>query len=86
MTTIQSVKRFMGLGMEHMNEEDHRRYRFTSAPEKSRGQDIVRFDLFGKLVTPPQVSALILRSLKERAKPIFRTHQQSSDYGSCLFQ
>lgn len=72
LTTIQSVKRFMGLGTEHVNEEDRRRYRFASASEKSRGQDIVRFDLFGKLVTPPQVSALILRSLKERAEAYFQ--------------
>ncbi len=72
LTTIQSVKRFMGLGMEHVTEEDRRRYRFAAAPEKSRGQAIVRFDLFGKLVTPPQVSALILRSLKERAEAYFQ--------------
>ena len=27
LTTIQSVKRFMGLGMEHVSVEDRRRYR-----------------------------------------------------------
>jgi molecular chaperone DnaK (HSP70) len=69
-TTIQSVKRFMGLGMEHVNEEDHRRYRFTSAPEKSRGQDIVRFDLFGKLVTRHRCRRGL--GLKERAEAYFQ--------------
>jgi Fe-S protein assembly chaperone HscA len=68
LTTIQSVKRFMGFGMEHVSEEDHRRYRFAATSERSPQQTIVRFDLFGKLVTPPEVSALILRSLKERAE------------------
>src|SRR5262249_19812610 len=72
LTTIQSVKRFMGLGMAHVSEEDRRRYRFAAMPEKSQGQEIVRFDLFGKLVTPPEVSALILRSLKERAEAYFQ--------------
>lgn len=71
LTTIQSVKRFMGLGMMHVTEEDRRRYPFaeTPGPEGQRGQSgIVRFDLFGRLYTPPEVSALILRSLKERAE------------------
>lgn len=62
LTTIQSVKRFMGLGMEHVNEEDRRRYRFADTP------GIVRFDVYGKVYTPPEISALILRSLRERAE------------------
>ena len=61
LTTIQSVKRFMGLGMEHVTADDHRRYRFAD------NQGIVRFALHGKQYTPPEVSALILRSLRERA-------------------
>jgi Fe-S protein assembly chaperone HscA len=66
LTTIQSVKRFMGLGMDHVSEEDRRHYRFADS------QGIVRFDLFGKLYTPPEVSACILRALKERAEAYFQ--------------
>jgi Fe-S protein assembly chaperone HscA len=62
LTTIQSVKRFMGLGMEHVSDEDHRRYRFAES------QGIVRFAVHGKQYTPPEVSALILRSLRDRAE------------------
>jgi Fe-S protein assembly chaperone HscA len=68
LTTIQSVKRFMGLGMEHVNDEDRRRYRFADAQE----QGIVRFNIFGKVYTPPEISALILRSLKERAEAFLK--------------
>lgn len=62
LTTIQSVKRFMGLGMEHVTADDHRRYRFADS------QGMVRFALHGKQYTPPEVSALILRNLRERAE------------------
>jgi Fe-S protein assembly chaperone HscA len=62
LTTIQSVKRFMGLGMEHVSAEDHRRYRFADS------QGIVRFALPGKRYSPPEISALILRRLRERAE------------------
>ena len=65
LTTIHSVKRFMGLGMDHVTEEDRRRYRFADS------QGIVRFALFGKRSTPPEVSAYILRTLKERAEAYF---------------
>jgi len=62
LTTIQSVKRFMGLGMEHVTVDDRRRYRFAD------NQGVVRFAVHGKQYTPPEVSALILRSLGERAE------------------
>lgn len=62
LTTIQSVKRFMGLGMDHVSADDRRHYRFADT------QGIVRFDLGGKLYSPPEVSAFILRALKERAE------------------
>ena len=66
LTTIQSVKRFMGLGMAHVSADDLRRYRFADS------QGIVRFALHGKQYTPPEVSALILRSLRERADAFFK--------------
>lgn len=75
LTTIQSVKRFMGLGMNHVTAEDRRRYRFAEtlgSQEQTAQLGIVRFDLFGKSYTPPEVSALILHSLKERAEAYFQ--------------
>ncbi len=60
--TILSVKRFMGLGLEHVTDEDRRRYRFVEG-----GQGVVRFLAGGRTVTPPEVSAYILRELKRWA-------------------
>jgi Fe-S protein assembly chaperone HscA len=57
--TILSVKRFMGLGLEHVSDEDRRRYRFV---EGAKG--VVRFLAGGRELTPPEVSAYILRELK----------------------
>jgi len=61
--TILSVKRFMGLGFEHVSDADRRRYRFASATEGP-----VRFDMHGRAVTPPEVSAHVLRELKRWAE------------------
>ena len=64
--TIQSVKRFMGLGMEHVSPEDRRRYRFTDET------GIVRFALPSHPYTAPEVSAFILRALRDRAEAYFK--------------
>jgi molecular chaperone DnaK len=61
--TILSVKRFMGLGFEHVTDEDRRRYRFAAA-----GSGPVRFAVAGREVTPPEVSAHVLRELKRWAE------------------
>ncbi len=61
--TILSVKRFMGLGLEHVSAEDRRRYRFTES-----GEGPVRLVVEGREVTPPEVSAHILRELKRWAE------------------
>jgi molecular chaperone DnaK len=61
--TILSVKRFMGLGFEHVSAEDRRRYRFVEGSE-----GIVRFAVGGREVTAPEVSAHILRELKRWAE------------------
>ena len=63
LTTIRSVKRFMGVGMEHVSAEDHRRYRFA---DDEGG--LVRFAIHDRQVTPPEVSALILRALRDQAR------------------
>jgi Fe-S protein assembly chaperone HscA len=61
--TILSVKRFMGLGLDHVTPEDRRRYRFA---EGSEGP--VRFAVGGRVVSPPEVSAYVLRELKRWAE------------------
>ena len=63
--TILSVKRFMGLGPEHATDDDRKRYRFADA-----GGGIVRFSAGGRSVTPPEVSAHVLRELKRRAEAV----------------
>jgi len=64
--TILSVKRFMGLGYEHVTDEDRRRYRFAE-PRDGRS-DVVRFVAGGREVTPPEVSSYVLRELKRWAE------------------
>src|SRR5439155_684395 len=61
--TILSVKRFMGLGIEHVTPEDRRRYPFVEGREGA-----VRFAVDGREVTPPEVSSYILRELKRWAE------------------
>ena len=62
--TILSVKRFMGLGCEHVTADDRRRYRFAGD-----GSGPVRFRVAGdRIVTPPEVSAYVLRELRRWAE------------------
>ncbi len=63
--TIVSVKRFMGLGMEHVSDEDRRRYPFAT-----EGGPVVRFRLHERDYTPPEISALFLKELKQRAERV----------------
>ena len=64
--TIYSVKRFMGKGYEDVKEE-LRYFPFQILPS----QEIVRIKVGDRDVTPPEVSALILKALKERAEAHF---------------
>ena len=61
--TIYSVKRFMGKGYEDVREE-LRYFPFHVVPS----DEVVRIRVADREVTPPEVSALILRALKERAE------------------
>ena len=61
--TIYSVKRFMGKGYEDVKEE-LRYFPFQILAD----QEVVRIRVADREVTPPEVSALILRALKERAE------------------
>jgi molecular chaperone DnaK len=67
--TILSVKRLMGLGLEHVTAEDRSRYRLV---EGSDGP--VRFIVGGREVTPPEVSAYILRELRRWAEVALGEH------------
>ena len=66
LSTIRSVKRFMGLGMEHVSPEDRQRYRFVD--DQGDTSSLVRFAIHDRQVTPPEVSAVILRALRDRAE------------------
>ncbi|OLC12421.1 MAG: molecular chaperone DnaK [Candidatus Rokubacteria bacterium 13_1_40CM_69_27] len=65
-STVYSVKRFMGRGYEDVKDE-LRYFPFAIRP----ADGIVRLAVGGHEVTPPEVSAVILRSLKERAEGHF---------------
>jgi Fe-S protein assembly chaperone HscA len=60
--TVQSVKRFMGLGREHVSASDRRRYSFADE------DGVVRFRIGGRTYTASEISAVILRELKRRAE------------------
>ncbi len=64
--TIYSVKRFMGKGYDDIKGE-LRYFPFRVLPS----QEIVRIEVGDREVTPPEVSALILKALKERAEAYF---------------
>ncbi len=65
-STVYSVKRLMGRGYEDVKEE------LCYFPFKVAPCDgIVKIQAGGREVTPPEVSAVILRSLKERAEAHF---------------
>ncbi len=64
LTTIASVKRFMGLGMEHVTPADREHYAFAN------DAGIVRFQIHGRTYTPPEISAFILKELKRRVSVV----------------
>jgi Fe-S protein assembly chaperone HscA len=66
--TVYSVKRFMGRGIEDVN-EDASLLPFTVGGEKG---GVVRIGIGGREFTPPEVSAFVLRELKRRAEDHFR--------------
>src|SRR5262245_33356523 len=62
--TIYSIKRFMGRRHnEVMSEEKLVPYKIVGGPN-----ELVKVDIDGKQFTPPEISALILRKLKEAAE------------------
>jgi molecular chaperone DnaK len=65
-STVYSVKRFMGRGYEDVKDE-LAYFPFVVKP----ADGIVRLEVGGREVTPPEVSAIVLKSLKERAEAHF---------------
>ncbi len=65
--TVYSVKRLMGKGYEDVKEE-LRFFPFQIAPTE---QELVRIRVAEREVTPPEVSALILKELRHRAEEHF---------------
>jgi molecular chaperone DnaK len=62
--TIYSIKRFMGRRHnEVMNEEKLVPYKIVGGPN-----ELVKVEIDGKQYTPPEISALVLRKLKEAAE------------------
>ena len=60
LATVASVKRFMGLGMEHVTAADREQHAFAA------DGGIVRFQIHDRTYTPPEISAFILKELKRR--------------------
>ena len=60
---IRSVKRYMGLGGDELAPEDRARYTFTDVTGP-----VVRFQIGKRIFTPSQISAEILRALKDTAE------------------
>jgi Fe-S protein assembly chaperone HscA len=65
-STVYSVKRLMGRGYDDVKGE-LKYLPFAVAP----GDGIVKIQVEGREVTPPEVSAIVLRALKERAERHF---------------
>ncbi|MSR32180.1 MAG: molecular chaperone DnaK [Gemmataceae bacterium] len=62
--TVYSIKRFMGRRHKEVGEEEKLiPYKITGGPE-----DPTKVDIDGKAYTPPEISAMILRKLKEAAE------------------
>ena len=65
-STVYSVKRFMGRGYEDVKDE-LKYFPFTVTP----AENVVSIRVGDRTVTPPEVSAFVLKSLKERAERHF---------------
>ena len=61
--TVSSVKRLMGIGLEHVNNDDRRQFPLA---EGESGPVALRIG--DRDVTPPQISSLVLLELKRRAE------------------
>jgi Fe-S protein assembly chaperone HscA len=63
--TVYSVKRFMGRGLDDLKDD------LAYLPFRVSGGDVLRVGLGDRDLTPPEISAVILRELKRRAEVFF---------------
>jgi molecular chaperone DnaK len=81
--TVYSVKRLMGRGVADVQDE-LKLFPFRIA---EGSESVIRFKLGEKTITPPEISAHILRKLKEDAEEASRRSRHASrHHGSRLFQ
>lgn len=69
-STVYSIKRLMGRGFEELaadGELAQLPYKVVKRAAGDSDRDIAGIEIEGKLITPPELSAVILRELKERA-------------------
>ena len=69
-STVYSIKRLMGRGFDELagdGELAQLPYKVVKRAAGEAGRDIAGIELDGRLLTPPELSAIILRELKERA-------------------
>jgi molecular chaperone DnaK len=62
--TIFSIKRFMGKGLEDVQDD----LSLLPFEASSESQNIIRINAMGRTYTPPELSAFVLRELKKRAE------------------
>ena len=74
--TVYSVKRFMGRGLSDVKDEAaHLPFSFVASLDSARDRgdgDALRIQLGSHALTPPEISAFVLRELKHRAEEYFR--------------
>ncbi len=69
-STVYSIKRLMGRGFDELAAEGelaHLPYKVVKRAAVEADRDIAGIEIDGKLLTPPELSACILRDLRERA-------------------
>ena len=69
--TIHSIKRLMGRGFEDVHAELQRLPYRVVRRASSEGRDIAAVQIGQRAYTPPEISAFILRDLKQRAEAYF---------------
>ena len=69
--TVYSVKRLMGRGLEDVKDE-LKLFPFRVVPESEPGSDsVIQLRLGDRTYTPPEISAMVLRQLKQNAEDYF---------------
>jgi len=70
LATVFSIKRLMGRGFDELaasGELAHLPYRVLQRASDTPGRDIAAVEIHGRLMTPPELSAIVLRELRDRA-------------------